>query len=185
MGNTVPWKQTASFSSPFRTSHLIYQLFIHRHSRQIHRHLQTCSSTPTSSIAKLLEQPIQRQFTLLLLPNPLCPKCRYVLLFSREWNIPTDQGSFKVYFSSTRSLPLLAHYGHSRILPSLFQPAEVRVDTDPMGLFNVSLRAPLVHIRMQVLQIEDLSPMYEQSLNPSVVFVLELWSFNFVFAVSP
>lgn len=67
VGYSVPWRQTASFSSPFRTSHLFYQLFIHRHSRQIHRHFQTCSSTPTSSFAKLLEEHIQRQFALPLL----------------------------------------------------------------------------------------------------------------------
>ncbi len=58
-----------------------------------------------------------------------------------------------------------AHHGRTRILSPLFQPPKIGIHAHPMGLLNVPFRTPLVHLRMQILQTEDLSTLHQQSLN--------------------
>ncbi|OWP02515.1 hypothetical protein B2J93_2723 [Marssonina coronariae] len=54
--------------------------------------------------------------------------------------------------------------GHPQLLPPLLQPPEVRVDAHPVALLHVPLGPALVHLRVQVLQAEDLPAVYEQGL---------------------
>jgi len=42
-----------------------------------------------------------------------------------------------------------------------------------MGLLDVPLRTALVHLRMQILQAQDLPALYEQSLTPILSVVID------------
>lgn len=61
---------------------------------------------------------------------------------------------------------VLFQNGDSRLLPSFICSPEVRVDPDTMGLLDVPFRPPLVHLRVQVLQAQNLSSLHQQGLNP-------------------
>jgi hypothetical protein len=63
-------------------------------------------------------------------------------------------------------LPAISNGSH-QLLPSFFPDTQVRIDSHPVGLLYVPLWSTLVYLRMQVLQIEDLSPLYQQSLDVS------------------
>jgi len=51
--------------------------------------------------------------------------------------------------------------GRPVLLPPLFQPPQIRINAHPMGLQHVPLWPALVYLRVQILQAEDLSALYE------------------------
>ena len=55
-------------------------------------------------------------------------------------------------------------HGRTIILLPLLQPHQIRVDPHPVDLLFLPLRRPLVHLRVQVLQVEDVSTMCEQAV---------------------
>lgn len=102
------------------------------------------SKKPTTSLLLFL---FQRHLLALFYDPTLFPLYRYVLDFS-EVEISPLTKHFRVQFFA---FDLQAHScslrnGHPRILQPLFQPPQVRVDVDPMGLFNVPFWPALVHI---------------------------------------
>ncbi|CZR52114.1 uncharacterized protein PAC_01991 [Phialocephala subalpina] len=71
----------------------------------------------------------------------------------------------------SNNYPSSQHFKHggTRLLQSLIHYAKVRINPYSMGLFHVPLWASLVYLRVQILQVEDLSTLYEQSLEQDVI----------------
>ena len=90
--------------------------------------------------------------------TPLLIK-RPLLTTTSDLNPPTKP------FPSLPTNPSRNHHnGYPILLPPQLQHAQVRVHAHPMGLLNVPLRPSLVHLRMQILQAEDMPSMHLQSL---------------------
>jgi hypothetical protein len=89
-----------------------------------------------------------------------CPKSPSVPRLQRQ--IRVSRRSKQAQLCSLQHL--LPRHGGPQILPSFVQPPQVRVDTHPMGLQHVSQRSSLAHLRVQVLQAQDLPTLHQQSL---------------------